>query len=138
MRAILILPFLIFAFQASAEMRAECSITGAYKLRGSSLTEQADILETLYIQYTEETLSVSDGKFPVNFSASTKDETAGFIFSQNYIREDMERGSIGIAIIMNPACDNTLTSAGKPRTIHMYGLKWDSLSSLSANCLCEK
>ena len=138
MRATLIVPFLILAFPASAETRAECSITGAYKLRGSNLTEQLDIPETLYIQYSEETLSVSDGKFPVNFRASTKHEMAGFIVSQNYIFEDMGRGSVGVAIIMNPACDKTLRSSGTPRTIHMYGLMWDSLSSLSANCLCSK
>lgn len=61
MRATLILLFVALGFQASAETRAICSVTGTHFLDGAELTEQSDLVDTLYIQYNEETLSLSDG-----------------------------------------------------------------------------
>ena len=45
MRATLILLFVALGFQASAETRAICSVTGTHFLDGAELTEQSDLVE---------------------------------------------------------------------------------------------
>ncbi len=134
MRATLILLFVALGFQASAETRAECSVTSLYELEGAELTERSDLPETVYIQYNEETLSLSDGKFPMTFNAVSSEETAGFLFSREFI--STENGMLTAAVIMNPACRKAMTASGTLRALYIYAIKFGKVYTMSADCSC--
>jgi len=134
MRATLILLFVALSFQASAETRAICSVTGTHFLDGAELTEQSDLVDTLYIQYNEETLSLSDGTPPKLFKAVSSNGAGSFIYSRHFVAP--ENGVLTAVVMMNPACNEEITADGILRTIETYGITLGKVLRVSADCSC--
>ena len=134
MRATLILLFVALGFQASAETRAICSVTGTHLLKGAQLTEQSDLVDTLYIEYNEETLSMSDGTLPMMFKAVSSNGAGSFIYSRHFVAP--ENGVLSAVVIMNPACNEEIAAEGILRTIHTYAITEGTVLRVSADCSC--
>ena len=134
MRATLILLFVALGFQASAETRAECSVTSLYELEGAELTERNDLPETVYIQYNEETLSLSDGTPPKFFKAVSSNGAGSLIYSRHFVAP--ENGVLSAVVMMNPACNEEITADGILRTIETYGITLGKVLRVSADCSC--
>ena len=136
MRATLILLFVALGFQASAKTRAICPITGIHSLDGAELTEQSDLGfgDTLYIEYNLETLSLSDGTFPVMFKRVSSNEVGNYIYSRHFVAP--ENGVFSAVVMMNPACNEALAATGLLRTIHTYSITAEKVLRISADCSC--
>ena len=134
MRATLILLFVALGFQASAETRAICSVTGTHFLDGAELTEQSDLVDTLYIQYNEETLSLSDGTPPKLFKAVSSNGAGSLIYSRHFVAP--ENGVLSAVVIMNPSCNEEIAATGILRTIETYAITLGKVYRVSADCSC--